>query len=257
MNGRFLGQVLLRKIRTFSDRLDTWLEMTDQSQVITAPMSYAERCFYLKVRHFLSGENLVVYDVGASIGDFSSMASKLRNVVQVYAFEPIPEIYDKLLRRMQRSPHAQCFNIALGDSRGMAEFYQSDYTPSSSLLPMGRLHRLEFPYTAHTTSRQVNVACLDDFVAERQLALPDFIKLDVQGFEDRVLRGGSRCLGHARHCVLEMSLVSLYEGSLLFDDLYQVMRDSGYRFVGFVDQVIGRSGQIVQVDGMFERGVIK
>lgn len=257
MNGLFLGQVLARKMRTFSDRVYTLLEMTNQPKVITAPLSYAERSLYLKMQHFLSGENLVVYDVGASIGDFSSMVSKLRNVVQVYAFEPIPEVYSKLLRRMQHSPHAQCFNIALGDSKGLAEFYQSDYTPSSSLLPMGGLHRLEFPYTAHTKRRQVEVACLDDFVAERQLALPDFIKLDVQGFEDRVLRGGSRCLGHARHCVLEMSLVSLYEGSLLFDDIYKIMRDLGYRFVGFVDQVIGRSGQIVQVDGVFERGDIK
>jgi hypothetical protein len=53
---------------------------------------------------------------------------------------------------------------------------------------------------------------------------------------------------------MEMSLVPLYEGELLFDEMYMLMSEKGYRLIaiepGFLDQV---TGQIFQVDGLFHR----
>jgi len=51
-----------------------------------------------------------------------------------------------------------------------------------------------------------------------------------------------------------MSLVPLYEGSLLFNEMYRYMVDQGYSLVsiepGFIDK---NSGQLLQVDGIFHR----
>jgi FkbM family methyltransferase len=252
-----LAKTLVRKTRTLSDRIYTWLEMNEQRASIIAPMTFTERLFYLRLRHFLHGKDLVVYDVGASTGDFTMMASKVRSVAQVYAFEPIPEIYSRLVQRTQKSPKVRCFGVALGGSPGTAQFYQNDFTPSSSLLPMGELHQIEFPFTTQVIKRTIEVVCLDDWSRSNQLPLPDLVKVDVQGFEDRVLRGGAQTIRHARCCMLEMSFDALYEGSLLFDDLYRIMRDWGFRLVGLTEPLMGKSGRLLQVDGIFEQEVGK
>ena len=250
---RTFVKVWIRRARTLCDMVYTWLEMREVGVRLRAPLTYRERQFFFELRSVLLGEGLVVYDVGASTGNVTAMLAKLGNVSAVYAFEPIPEVFSKLQRRVQNFPHVQCFNVALGDVNESATFYQSEATDSSSLLPMTAPHRTEYPYTARAVERTVEVVRLDDFVSQHRLALPDVIKIDVQGFEDRVLSGGERTIRRARYCVLEMSLEPLYEGSVLFHDLYERLRGWGFEFAGFAGASTGQSGQMLQVDGVFVR----
>ena len=196
---------------------------------------------------------MVVYDIGANTGVFSSAVAKLSNVSTVYAFEPIPEVYERCVQHLGPFPHAHCYNVALGDMNQQAGIFVSEFTPSSSLLPMAPLHQAEFPYTARVIRQEVQVVRLDDFVLEHQLQPPYFVKIDVQGFEDRVLRGGEQTIKSAKYCMIEMSLVPLYETSVLFDDIYHQMRELGFQLMGFVDEAIGKSGRMLQVDGLFGR----
>ena len=92
---------------------------------------------------------------------------------------------------------------------------------------------------------------LDEAVAEFDIPLPDFIKMDVQGFEARVIRGGERAFSHAHFCMLELSLLSLYEGDSLITDVNQMMRGLGYRLVSMLNPVRGRTGEILQIDGVY------
>ena len=74
----------------------------------------------------------------------------------------------------------------------------------------------------------------------------------VQGFEDQVLQGGRETMGQAGYCLLEMSFRPLYEGSPVFDDIYRQMRELGFRLIGIVDILKGKSGLPLQVDAIFE-----
>ena len=145
----------------------------------------------------------------------------------------------------------RCLNLALGETPGEATFHRSDFTYSSSLLPMTGLHADLFPQSKGSREVVVRVDRLDDAVAREGLPPPDFVKLDVQGFEDRVLRGGAETIRRARHCMLEMSYESLYEGSLLFDDIYDMMRGLGFRVAGVAGQIHGNDGRPVQADVVF------
>jgi Methyltransferase FkbM domain len=81
-----------------------------------------------------------------------------------------------------------------------------------------------------------------------------WLKLDVQGFELPVLRGGERTLDEVEVVETELSLVELYEGQSLLADVLAHLDSRGFgaRFFEpvFSDPV---SGELLQVDGVFAR----
>lgn len=83
-------------------------------------------------------EGATVFDVGANIGLFTLYASKLcNNNVNIYAFEPVPEIYKILQCNVQRlNSQIQIFPYGLSRSSGTVNFtYYPNCTGWSSLYP--------------------------------------------------------------------------------------------------------------------------
>jgi len=200
------------------------------------------------------GHNIVVYDIGAGTGVFTSCVAKLANVQIVHAFEPLASSFEKLKIRTARFHYVFCHNVALGDTNGLADIWVIEGChDASSLLKMRELHKAERPgicYADHP--ERVIVVRLDDYVREKNLPLPDVVKIDVQGYEDRVLRGGEDTIRHAQFCIIEISFEPLYEGSPVFDDIYRQMRELGFRLVGLGGELYGKSGRQLQVDGIFK-----
>ena len=80
-----------------------------------------------------------VLDVGANVGQFASMIHRLIPSATLHSFEPLEDCYRQLRNKMGSVKGFHAFNIALGDRNGREQIYRSDYTPSSSLLPMDDL----------------------------------------------------------------------------------------------------------------------
>lgn len=89
----------------------------------------------------------------------------------------------------------------------------------------------------NSNSSVVNSESVDAFLKRKNLPNPDFIKLDVQGFELEVLRGATAALHHAEFCLLEVSFLQLDDSPLVLEvmnfmdaagfqayDLLQLMR---------------------------------
>src|SRR5438552_15044691 len=74
------------------------------------------------------------------------------------------------------------------------------------------------------------------------------------GIESKVLKGAEKSLARIDTVQMEMSLVPLYDGELLFNEMCIVMGKKGYTLIaienGFSDLT---SGQLLQVDGIFHR----
>jgi FkbM family methyltransferase len=146
-----------------------------------------------------------------------------------------------------------CLNVAVGDTNGTSEFFVDMSSSSSSLLAMKQSHRELFPFTGTQETIPVIVARLDDVVIHEGLRYPDLVKIDVQGFEDRVIAGGTDALGHASFCIVEVSLLDLYEGAVGFDDIYETMKDLGFKVAGFSEAAVASDGRQAQIDVVFGR----
>ena len=153
----------------------------------------------------------MVYDIGAHTGQYAAAIADARSVRKVIAFEPIPESYHQLVARTRDSEKIEAVHVALGIEPGQSKFFRNEFAASSSLLPMHARLIEQFPHATRADQITVEVETLDRVVKDLSLDMPDIIKLDVQGYEDRVIAGGQATFGVARWCLVELSLVELYE----------------------------------------------
>lgn len=88
---------------------------------------------------------------------------------------------------------------------------------------------------------QVKMARLDDLLDVEDLKADVFIKVDVQGFEDRVIKGGVNTFLKAKYVLIEMSFVPIYVGQPLFSQVHVQLTELGYELGGMKNQVCATS----------------
>lgn len=193
-----------------------------------------------------------IFDVGANTGQFAHFITRIFPEAKIYSFEPLRECYEELVQSFDGNPNFQGFNLALSDEIGETKIYRNQYSPSSSLLPMGKLHKDTFPYTRRETVELIKVSRLDSIATDLEVNEPILIKIDVQGFENKVISGGINLISRAKLLVVEMSIEPLYDNQPLFNDIYQMLLNLGFWYCGNYDQLHHPDdGRILQVDSIF------
>lgn len=130
----------------------------------------------------------VFFDVGANIGHHSLVAAS--RGAWVHAFEPVPRLAERLREnfRFNGIEERLVLNVAaVGAEPGAAVLYEADRADdgSHSIIP-------GVPAASHR-AHQVKVVTLDAYAASNNLR-PALIKVDVEGYEARVLDGATRLL---------------------------------------------------------------
>ncbi len=254
-DGFVLGsaELIARKMKTLSSM---WVSFWDMIRDGQNPrlFDHHERLAYLELRDVFNWKkDIVVYDIGSNIGMYADLFSRLSTVSKVYCFEPVAEVFEKLVQNCKGNRKVECLQVALGNRVEKRPFHVNEFSPSSSILPLQSVTLEEFPHAAKTRIIKLETTTLSGIVAQKKLLDPDFIKLDVQGFEEPVIRGGIEVFRKARFCMMEMSLTSLYQGSALAVEMNALMRQLAFRLVGILDhKTKGKSGEILQFDAIYE-----
>jgi FkbM family methyltransferase len=197
----------------------------------------------------------LVLDVGANVGQFGAGLRQAGYSQRIVSFEPLPTAFRELAVAASADGLWEAVNCALGEATTDLEIHVSANSVSSSLLPMLPRCSAAAPQAAYIASETVPVFRADE-VVPHYLRDDDvvFLKLDVQGYESRVLTGAVKVLSRVTVMQLEMSLVPLYEGESLFLDLCWVAESAGFTLFDiapvFRDSV---TGQLLQVDATFVR----
>jgi FkbM family methyltransferase len=194
-----------------------------------------------------------VLDIGANTGQFAVEIRDLQPDAFIYSFEPLPDEHVQLVSRMQGDKRFRAFNCAIGDLDSRSVIQRSNYSPSSSMLPMLDLHTDAWPHTAQTATVEVDVRRLDSIGIEFEPEL--LVKMDVQGFEDKVIEGGRLTLARAKYVITEVSFARLYEQQPLYEDIYRLLTEMGFNYRGSLYQMPDpRDGRPLQADAFFVRG---
>lgn len=192
-----------------------------------------------------------IMDIGANTGKYAYTMSEVFPEAQIYSFEPLPECYHELCRRMANVKRFTAYNIGLGSKSGTSTFFRNKYSSASSFLPMTQVHKQAFPQTKEAFSEQSRIVRLDDIAHELVIKEPLLVKIDVQGYEMQVLEGGMSVIQKASIIILETSFEALYEDQSLFHDLYLYLESWGFHFSGIIEQHRGGDGRILQADSIF------
>lgn len=157
---------------------------------------------------------MTVYDVGANVGFYTlALARLVGNTGRVYSFEPDARNAHLLCRHveMNKLGNVTIVQAAVSEKSGTVGFQ-----PAKS---QGKVS-IESSYWVPSIS-------LDDFVAAGN-PIPDFIKVDVEGFECNVLSGAASILSKA-----QAAWMLATHGEHLRTNCREIMSQSGYRFSSF------------------------
>jgi len=191
-------------------------------------------------------------DIGAYHGEYFDFAAEHFPAARIIAFEPQPDAINFLEQKATTLPNVTLFNLALGETNSSATFYISGYAPSSSVLPMGELHKQISPESGELRPVTVEMKTLDSVLADSILEENIFIKMDSQGYEDRIIAGGKKIFSQATVILTEVSFAELYEGQKLFDTIYLQLKELGFVLVGFKNQIYSPlDGRILQAHVYF------
>jgi FkbM family methyltransferase len=202
----------------------------------------------------------VVFDVGANTGQFAQQLREAGFPGRIVSFEPSTAAHSRLSKRARRDANwTIASRMALGDHDGTITLNLAGNSVSSSLLPMLPSHENAAPESLYIGSETVDLRTLDtistEFARDTELI---FLKLDVQGFESRVLQGAEQFLSRTAGLQLELSLVPLYEGERLFHPTLQDLEERGYDLwsmvPGFRDP---HTGRLLQLDAILFRNPLQ
>jgi FkbM family methyltransferase len=196
-----------------------------------------------------------VLDVGANIGQYAAALRASGFEGRLISCEPLPDAFAHLARRSGPDEGWTALQTAVGDAAGNLEINVAANSYSSSILPMTNAHLNAAPRSEFIRRVVVPVTTVVDIVAKQHVEpVHALLKVDTQGYEGPVLDGAGALLAQFAAIQLELSLVPLYDGQLLFDELTQRVANEGFSLygldAGFADP---RTGRMLQCDGLFVR----
>ncbi len=172
----------------------------------------------VRLRHMasLGFKPAVILDIGAATGEWARMAHEIWPGAKVYGFEPnrrnAPDL-EQTRRDVPRFDFRICF---LGPQRKTVEYFDND-TQTSLLDGSG-----------HGTKQSSEMLVLDELIASGDVPRPDFMKLDVQGFELDVLAGAQEAMRNAQGVLLEVSFTEFLPGVPTIERVVAYMNERGF-----------------------------
>lgn len=150
-------------------------------------------------------------DIGANTGFYSLLAAHANDKLPIYAFEPVTDIFNVLCRNIEASGEKTRLvspqNIALSAESGSVKFFETinDAGFISTSSSLSQTHAKAFGGLKETI---VTALTLDEFVEQNvdEKSRVDFMKIDVEGMELHVLRGGERVVREHRPIILAEAL---------------------------------------------------
>src|ERR1700732_1224775 len=136
-------------------------------------------------------EPFVLIDVGVQGGE-NIRWRPLGDCLVVHGFDPIEEVVKDLTEANDDRPNRHYHCMALGNTNGEQAFYFNPANPTASSMYQQSTGR--FGVDTSEQRRTVLLRRVDSLLAEGVIPIADYIKIDVEGFEQDVLLGGRELL---------------------------------------------------------------
>lgn len=183
----------------------------------------------------------VLFDVGANVGEYSSILRQCYAGAEIFSFEPVAETFE-ILSRTTKGKDIKIFNIGLSDDTGMGELYNSENL-SNNLITTAYKEALPDLFNINDAKLiKFEKNTLDNFCATNHITEIDFLKIDVEGHELAVLRGAKTMLSGAKIKVIQFEFNAHNVYSRVFlRDFYQLLEE--FDFFRLMPRHLNRLGE--------------
>lgn len=197
-----------------------------------------------------------VFDIGANAGMSGRYFRNLGFKGKIVSFEPVERYYKLLAREAAGDSLWTCEHAAVADAEGEQEINVSagGGGASSFLKKSGTTWNsapeLEYVERERVRTTTVDRAALEHYPQGDRL----FLKLDVQGYERKVLEGASQTMPRVVGVRVELSITQCYEDEPPMAEMLSYLYSLGFRLCA-VDEAWSdqRTREVFQMDGVFFR----
>lgn len=202
--------------------------------------------FEVQKRLLYGAADLVIFDVGAYVGEVATKYKQIFPQSTIYCFEPFPASFQKL-NQLCRDTSIKTHQIAFSDKEGTTTFHTNVDLSCNSLLPP-----TESDYKCYSAKSikdgeiQVDTNTIDNFCFDSDISGIDILKLDVEGAEVKVLDGASKMLSKQAIKLIysEVMFIPHYTQGCLFHELATFLNSYGYTLFNLYHLKSARNGQL-------------
>lgn len=196
----------------------------------------------------------MVLDIGANTGQFAQELRENGYEGVIISFEPLSSARKKLIKNSSKDSKWIIKNqYALGSEEGETEINVSNNSVSSSILNILESHTRAAKYSEYIDKEKIKILTLDKVMEKYNNENKNiFIKIDTQGYELEVIKGGIETIKKSKAILCELSLVELYKNQATWKQIISILEKEEYSLwciqEGFTNP---NTGQTLQVDGLF------
>jgi len=207
--------------------------------------------------HFPKSLNIQSFlDIGANKGEYASAYFHCFPTGKAWLVEPIPKLHDVINTRLRDyDQQYKLFGVCLGDRAGEININVANQIGASSVLPLNDAFANVNPNIKITEVVRAKLMTLDDFSLEESLPTMDLMKIDVEGFEYEIIRGGvSYIRSKVNWILVEHSFVRSDDSQQRFLNVHAKLLELGFDLYGVRDQYHAEgTGQIIQFDAIYRK----
>ena len=182
-------------------------------------------------------ENPIIFDVGGHNGGSIKRFKKIFNKPIIHSFEPNKEVFEVMKKNYQNDSQVYCNNFALGNVKEEKNLNITSFSGKSSFFKINSnpewSQNRSFT-TSIISTEKVKMKTVDDYMREKEINTVDFMKLDVQLYEDKVLEGSLNSLKNDKIKIIEVEVIfnDYYEKYFNFSDIEKYLITNNFRMVG-------------------------
>lgn len=207
------GDYYIERINFKTDKKITYNMYKNDNVIIDFIKSgHFEGFTVTNIFNLFKDDNYIIFDVGANIGIISHPLGYKYKKSKIYAFEPSKEIYDLLCKNIYDNTIP--VNLGLGNENKKCRLKYKDDNRGSA-------------YISENGNEQINIIKLDDYINNNNINKLDIIKIDVEGFELEVIKGGiNSILKYNPYIIIEIWDKKM--NNFLMSEEYQILKKKGY-----------------------------
>ncbi len=181
--------------------------------------------------------NPIIFDVGGNTGQSVSKFKKIFNNPIIHSFEPNKTVFEIMINNFQNDKKVFCNNCALGDKNEEKDFNITNMSGKSSFYkinPDTSRIKIERYKPSILKTEKVKIIKLDDYIEEKKIDHIDFMKIDAQLYEDKILKGSLNTLQNNKIKILQVEILfnDYYEKYFTFSDIEKYLISNNFRMVG-------------------------
>jgi FkbM family methyltransferase len=170
-------------------------------------------------------KKITAFDIGANEGDYAIQIQKQYSEGQIFCFEPIMQTFEALCEKTTKYKNIRCFNIGLGEKKDTFEIFTYKNKLNNKHASLYKevitdIHNSKEDCIAYS----VQIDTLSDFCEEHRIKVIDFLKIDTEGSEFSVLKGGISLIEERRIKVIQFEFGEMNVVSRVFlKDFYNIL----------------------------------